>query len=490
MRIGPSSVRWRLTLWYAMLLAIPLVAFAIGSRVILGNILTSRADDVLTEARGVFLNELNLELGLLDPDHGTHAAEREVTFSDMEFFVYDAKHKLLAASDEAEAPTPPVRAPIASRPPPTVDRTGLAAITRRAGTVPKFADMTYDDRASRVLFGAKSIHGRTYTVAAVQSREGIHATLTRLTVVALIAIPLLLIAAAFGGYALARRALEPVTMMSRQARIIGATNLHERLPVPNPGDELGELALMVNELLQRLEHSFEQQRRFVANASHELRTPVAIVRAESEVALSRETRTETQYRDTLRVVHDAADRLSRIVHDLFLLARADAGHLPMRSEPLYLDEMVVDVARSMRALAGQSGIRIEVSAVAESPFTGDAELLGRMLLNLLDNAVKYSEAETVVHVGLERNNGTYRLSVADQGPGIPVEAQSHLFERFFRVDRSRERHERTSTSGAGLGLAIAQLVAEAHGGKAELARSGPDGSEFAVTLPVKIDAGG
>ena len=300
------------------------------------------------------------------------------------------------------------------------------------------------------MVAAKSIHGKTYTVAAVQSREGINATLAKLTLVSLIAIPLFLIAATFGGYVLARRALEPVAMMSRQARIIGATNLHERLPVPNPGDELGELATMVNELLQRLETSFEQQRRFVANASHELRTPVAIVRAESEVALSRETRTETEYRDTLRVVHDAADRLSRIVHDLFLLARADSGHLPMRSEPLYLDEMVVDVARSMRALAGQSGIRIEVAPIAESPFVGDVELLGRMLLNLLDNAVKYSDAETVVHVGLERRNGAYRLSVTDQGPGIPPEAQSHLFERFFRVDRSRERKERTLTSGAGL----------------------------------------
>lgn len=238
-----------------------------------------------------------------------------------------------------------------------------------------------------------------------------------------------------------------------------------------------------SKLLGRLETSFEQQRRFVADASHELRTPTAIIRAESEVALGRDSRTEVEYRDALRVVQDAGHRLSRIVDDLFLLARADAGHRPLNAEPLYLDELMADAVRAMQALASQRSVQLDIVSMPEAPFVGDAELLGRMLLNLLDNAIKYSPRGGAVSVWLETTSRGYEIRVVDDGPGIPREAQGTIFERFFRVDKARSRGDRSATSGAGLGLAIARWVAVAHGGTVALVRSTAAGSEFLVTLP-------
>jgi heavy metal sensor kinase len=482
MTLWPESVRWRLTLWYAAVLAVPLILFAVGSRYLVSNVLLNRADWFLQEARASFMAELSVELGELSPARAVRAATRDVRFRDIRFVVFDARDSLLGAS---EGPDTALHEPVSGPPLPEFNRAELLALRVRGRRAPVPTSLMRSDTSLRVVIGPVTYRGKEFTVAAVQSRETIRTTLSRVTLAYLIAIPLFLLVATIGGHVLARGALAPVAMMSRQAREIGATNLHERLPVPGPPDELRELATMVNELLERLETSFEQQRRFVANASHELRTPVAIVRAESEIALGREGRHESEYRDSLLVVRDAADRMSRIVHDLFLLARADAGHMPMQTEPLYLDEMVADVARSMRAIASQSEVRIDVAPMTELPLVGDVELLARMLTNLLVNAVKFSRPGSSVRVHAERANGSYRLAVADDGVGIPADAQAHVFERFFRADKSRAQVDGTATSGAGLGLAIVKLIAEAHGGRAELTRSSAAGSEFTVVLPAQ-----
>jgi heavy metal sensor kinase len=328
-----------------------------------------------------------------------------------------------------------------------------------------------------------TVGGASYTVAAVQSLRGLRDTIGRVVVAYLIAIPLLLAVAVAGGYALASRALAPIAEMSRRARTISATDLHERLPVENPRDELGDLAAMVNDLLRRIEASFEQRRQFFADASHELRTPAAIVRAESEVALARPTRPEAEYREALRVIQEAGERLSRIVDDLFLLARADGGHYALRREPLYLDELVADAVRAMRAVGEQRAVTVEPRLTQEAAYTGDAELLRRMLLNVIDNAIKHSPAGSTVRVRLERAPGTYEISVSDAGPGVPPEFHDRIFDRFYRVSGSEAGTNPQPGSGAGLGLAIARWVAEAHGGTLQLARSSPAGSEFRVSLP-------
>jgi two-component system, OmpR family, sensor kinase len=186
-------------------------------------------------------------------------------------------------------------------------------------------------------------------------------------------------------------------------------------------------------------------------------------------------------------MRDSARRLGRIVDDLFLLARADAGHVPLRRAPVYLEEVVDDAARAVRAMAHERSVAIEVSPLEDSPFVGDADLLGRLLLNLLDNAIKYSPNGGNVTLSLKRVGREYRISVADTGTGIPADVQPQIFDRFFRVDRARSRADADETSGAGLGLAIARWIAEAHGGRLELARSDARGSEFLVTLPIDND---
>ena len=228
----------------------------------------------------------------------------------------------------------------------------------------------------------------------------------------------------------------------------------------------------------------------MADASHELRTPVAVLRTEADVTLSRPTRTEAEYRESVSVMRDSAQRLGRIVDDLFLLARADAGHLPLRREPLYLEDVVDEAARAVQSLARERDVRVQLLPLEDSPYDGDADLLGRVLLNLLDNAIKHSPPGGTVTLALTRTAHEYHVAVTDEGAGIPPEAQSQIFERFFRADKARSRTSGDATAGAGLGLAIGRWIAEAHGGRLELVKSSASGTEFLLTLPLSAPGQG
>ncbi|MBK5188918.1 MAG: HAMP domain-containing histidine kinase, partial [Gemmatimonadaceae bacterium] len=309
--------------------------------------------------------------------------------------------------------------------------------------------------------------------------------------VLLLVFPLALLLAAVGGYLLARRSLNPVIAMTEHASRIGASTLHERLPVPNAYDEYGQLATVINSLLSRIESAFEQQRRFMADASHELRTPISIVRGEADIALAVADRPPDEYREALSVVRAESGRLSRIVHDLFLLARADAGQQPLQHEAFYLDEVIADCARVARSLASRRGMTLTSQVPSEAAVRGDEDLIRRLILNLLDNALKYGVEGGCVEIALSREPTGHRVVVRDSGPGIPPEVAAHIFDRFYRGDRSRARepwsptrvHDESHGVGAGLGLAIARWVAEAHGGSLVLAKSTAAGSEFVFTLP-------
>ena len=270
--------------------------------------------------------------------------------------------------------------------------------------------------------------------------------------------------------------------MSRQARLISAQALGVRLPVANPADELGGLAQTFNDLLQRLEDSFATQRQFMADASHELRTPIATSRTAVSVTLKRPHRNEAEYRDALRIVEEQTTRLTRIVDDMLTLARADAGEYPLRVISFYLDELVQDVARGARVLA-RAGTRIEASAPVETPFSGDEDLLRRMLLNLVDNALQHVPPDGDIRIALEQAGDEVRIRVSDNGPGIPFEAQPHIFERFYRADRARTRRNAAEGADAGLGLAISKWIAAAHHGRLELVRSDSTGTVFQAVFP-------
>jgi signal transduction histidine kinase len=216
-----------------------------------------------------------------------------------------------------------------------------------------------------------------------------------------------------------------------------------------------------------------------------LRTPAAILRGESEVALSRTERPAEEYRESLAVLHAEAQRLTQIVEDLFTLTRADAGQYPLSPQEFYLDELVADCTHAARSLASAKQIILTCEVPEELPIRADEALLRRMILNLLDNAIKYTPAGGRVTVTCERSGAEYALSVTDSGEGIPAELQQRVFERFFRVDKARTRSEHDG-GGAGLGLSIARWIAEAHHGRLMLVRSDSSGSTFRALLPAQV----
>jgi heavy metal sensor kinase len=274
--------------------------------------------------------------------------------------------------------------------------------------------------------------------------------------------------------------------MGRRAAAIDSENLYARLTVRNTGDELDELATVFNAMLNRLERSFVQQRQFMADASHELRTPVASLRAEATIALERE-RPPGGYRDSLRRISGEARRLSAIVEDLFTLACLDAEGAHLSVSEFYLEEVLMRCVGRMRRLAAERRVSLEFVPLVEARCSGDPELIEHAVTNLLDNATKFTPAGGSVTVELEQGASGFLVRVRDTGPGIPAEDQSHVFDRFYRVDQARTR-ARSRRSGAGLGLSIASRIAKAHGGSLQLTSSGPTGTTFTLAIPCARDA--
>jgi signal transduction histidine kinase len=246
---------------------------------------------------------------------------------------------------------------------------------------------------------------------------------------------------------------------------------------------LGQLGATFNELLDRLRTSFELQRRFMADASHELRTPLSIMRTTASVTLRKRSRGEDEYREAIQMMDEQSRRLSRIVKDLFILSRADAGHYPLNKSSFYLNDLLEEVARAGGLLAEHKSVTLEITNSTEADFHGDEDLLRRMILNLVDNAVKYTPAGGVVRLSLTRESDNYMISVSDTGPGIPPEAQARVFDRFYRADIERSHSEEAVSDGTGLGLAIARWIAQAHDGDLELAGSDNRGTTFIIRLP-------
>ena len=467
----PSSLRSRLTLWYTVLLGLPLMVFAVGCYLVFARTLMRRTDRFIGDALTAFSGELAAERRTaLNAVEAMRSTVDEVRFRDLHIAILDSGGRVVIMT---------------ARPESEVGNRIVAALRGRDPAKPLLLTLPGEQGAYRVISRPLAVDGQQFSLTGTYSLSDIEDMLRRIREMFLVAIPLLVLSAATGASVLARRSLAPVALMGAQAATITASSLDQRLPVGG-GDELVGLARVVNDLLDRLEGSFAQQRRFVADASHELRTPAAILRTEADVTLSRDHRPEAEYRASVTVIQDAARRLTRIVDELFLLARADAGHLVAQREALSLEDLVHDAARAVRAVADQRAVRIELRRLVEAPFQGDSDLLGRLLLNLLDNAIKYSPEGGTVEVDMTRRNGHCEITVVDAGPGIPPAAHEQVFERFFRVDAARSRSESSVTSGAGLGLAIARRIAEMHAGRLELAESRPGRTEFRLTLPVDV----
>jgi heavy metal sensor kinase len=449
------SLRFRLTLWYVALFSVLFVAFGLFLDGVLSRALRSRLDESLASdantAAAMMEDELVEEKGdALVAAHETIGTLRG--------------HAIGILLDGQVLACTATLAP------------GVFQRAAKAG--PEAVDIPLGPHGSRTLTLPFRKDGRSFLIVAVAPLDPLAANLNIVRRVLLFAIPLLIAIAAFGGYILATRNLAPVGWMADQSRKISGSNLHTRLEIGRAAEELTVLAASFNELLARLDQTFESMRRFVADASHELRTPISVIRGEADVALSTD-RSAAEYRESLAIILDESRRLSRLVDDLLNLARADAGSVRLQVREFYFNDLLAECCRSMQALAAAREIRLECRCAEDVSFHGDEELLRRLVINLLDNAVRYTPKGGRVTAVLEAQGPEVRVRVADTGMGIAAEAVPHVFERFYRADKARSRQD----GGFGLGLAIVQWIAESHKGSVDLATRPGEGSTFTVTLP-------
>jgi heavy metal sensor kinase len=459
-----DSVRTRLTLWHAAVLALSLIAFAFVVYYAAAAIFYERQDESLRSTAETVAS------AYVEEFEETHSLERagqivlsELVFPNRYVQVTDNVGRPIASTRNISDIDLPIPSPALSQ----ARQRGLSLVTvkgLRVAIVPLSSDQergfaTVAEPLSVIDDGLRRLRRDFYA-----------------------GVPLILLLASAGGYFLARKSLSPIASMNLQTQHITAQRLSSRLDVDNPRDELGRLATTINDLLTRLETSFKEQQRFIADASHELRTPLAVLRGETEVALNK-PRTVPEYQESLSLIKDEAERLSRIVEDLFMLARQPMdAPMAFLKEPLSLNETVRDCSRAAQVLAIRKGVQLNTESDSRSIIlSGDHELLRRMILNLLDNAVKYTPEGGEISVVLARHNGNARISVRDTGVGISQADQAHVFDRFFRVDKARSR----VLGGAGLGLSIVAWIVESHGGKIDLESSPGKGSLFTVELPLE-----
>ena len=329
----------------------------------------------------------------------------------------------------------------------------------------------------RMLAGSATIGTRPVVVQVGRSEALIRRELGELTLVLLLGLPLGVAAAALGGYSLARRALDPVEAMAERAREITASRLNERLPVDHPNDEIGRLASVFNTMLGRLEQSFAQTRKFAADVSHELRTPLTAVRTVGEVAL-REPRDVTAYHAAIGSMLEEVDRLTRLTDRLLLLSRADNGQLTLTLEMVDLRALADDVTAQLGVLAEEKRQSMRIDHAGSPTCRADQMVLRQAVINLVDNAIKFTPAGGVIRVSASAAGGRATLEVGDNGPGIPRERQARMFERFERGGRSDD------AAGSGLGLAIAKWAVEANLGRLSYEHAPGHGSTFRMSFPL------
>ena len=345
------------------------------------------------------------------------------------------------------------------------------------GDVPRTEELSAGVYA-RVYCRPDTVKGQPVIIRVARSEEVTRHELMELFLILALGIPFAVGICGVGGYLLARRALAPVGKLVAKAKQITAEHLGELLPVDNPHDELGCLASTFNETFRRLEGSFNQMRRFTADASHELRTPLAAIRSTGEVALARRQDEQT-YRDTISSILEETDQMRELVDNLLMLSRVDAGQVRLRPEPLLLSNMAREVAHQLEALADENGKKIVIDANGSGIVAADRVVLRQAIINLVDNAIKYSPKDTVIRIRVFGSETTSTVEVSDEGPGIALEHQSRIFDRFYCCDKARSRAIRST----GLGLSIAKWAVEGHGGKIEVESTVGVGSTFRITLP-------
>ncbi len=454
-----SSIRVRLTLWYLLIFGSLLVVFSIYMYSLVSSDMHKRFDySLLRTSQSManyfseFSNRDNVELEARETINSLKEGRESAA-------IFREARLLAANNDDVVAAVKATR------------------ILDAAPTDRKTTYATEGELNKRLVVFPFQYQGLNYVSAVLEPLDKLEGEIGHIRKLFLVGFSAVLLLAAVGGFLLAQKSLEPMVTISAQAEHINARNLSERLKVANAGDELGRLAGVFNALLSRLDTSFEVMREFMADASHELRTPLTIIHGEAQVSLSHD-HTAEEYRQSLAIVRDQAKRMAGIVSDMLALARADAGEQQLATEDLYLNDLVTESCHAAQTLVVQKGIELKCEPCDDLLFHGNEELLRRMIVNLVDNAIRYTPAGGTVSVKLSCERPVARLTVSDTGIGIPPESIDRVFDRFYRVRDPRAQ----ANGGSGLGLSIVKLAAESHHGSVNVVSQPGHGSTFTVNL--------
>jgi two-component system, OmpR family, heavy metal sensor histidine kinase CusS len=457
------SIGFRLTLWYLAIFAAAQLAFGLGMWIILRRNLYRVADEELQAqvedlTRFLQAQKKNATVAKLQEE----VAEAYVIEHSGDFLqIIDSEGNWIfrAASLQRSAVSPE----------------NPSAIQK-----PSYQDRPLAGRPFRFVTARLAVNSRVYAMQTAVPMDQVLRTLSLFRRYLLMFAPLLLLAAASGGYWLSRKALSPVDVLTQNARNISGSNLSARLEVPRTGDELQRLSDTLNEMLGRIESAFLRVTEFTADASHELRAPISLIRTEAEIALRR-SRGATEYRDALRHILLEAERTTMLVEELLSLARADCGREILNLVPLDMNALVAATGQEWQQLIEARNLRFSTTAASrEIPVLADRVAMQRLIAILLDNAVKYTPAAGVVELHVEQKDQSVIIRVCDSGIGIAKKDQSKIFERFYRVDKARSRE----FGGAGIGLAIAQWIVQQHHGSITVQSSLGCGSTFLVKMPL------
>lgn len=456
------SIRFRLTAWYSAVLALALIAFGALSWLAVQQILIFTVDQTLRDRVDGVRLFMEHQIGALSVEEiRDEFKEHSVLGPGGDLFqVCDAQGVWLYRSAPLENGDVPIPRPG------SLPNTGI------------IEDRTVRRAELRFLARRVVVLGKPYTVQVAAPMHEIKEALAGFGWALIVLIPVVLVVAALGGLWMSGRALRPVAQIIETARSIGEQSLARRLPVPDTQDELQHLSETLNQMLARIESAFRRVTEFTADASHELRTPVALMRTTAELAL-RKPRSSEEYRQALEEVHAESVRTTHLIENLLTLARADAGKAALERREVDLVQVVREASAQGEKLAGAKSLGFR-SELPETPVLalGDASALRRLLLIVIDNAVKYTQQGEIT-VRLLSARGNPQVQVSDTGVGIPHTDLSRVFERFYRADKSRSR----DSGGAGLGLSIAKWIAEVHHGTIEASSEPNRGSTFVITLP-------
>lgn len=480
------SIRFKLTLWYVLILGILLISFSTFLYFTLSNSLHRDVDNKLRSLAELIAAESSSPLSKFGFGSIDQALELSLDLKPIGKFiqVLDESGKIGRRSENLKN----VQLPVSLQTLKNATQGIVTFETHRVGNLP----------LRIITYPVKENHHITRIIQIASSLEDVEEALNKLFLILLITVPSALVVASLGGQFLARKALKPVDQITHTARVITTKNLNQRIEPLKVKDEISRLVDTFNDMISRLDQSFNQIKQFTADASHELKTPLTILKGEVEVALRRE-RTPSEYIQILESNLEEINRMSKIVDDLLWLSKADIGEIKIQKEEVNLTALIQELVDQMSLLAQSKRIQIQTvhhNGSEEIRIYGDALRMRELFLNLIDNGIKYTEegGEITIHLQKEtslqneemigssdgRKIGFAKVTISDTGIGISKEDQRKIFNRFYRVDKARSRDQ----GGSGLGLSICKWIVEAHQGEIEVESEPGKGSSFIVKLPL------